>query len=100
VRPSPSSELVRSFITTTTRSGGHVFCSFLTLVLIDELFRRLAEHGEQLEWAHIRQDLDPLCEVEVADGNQTYFVHCPALGVAGKVLQAAGVAIPSPVRKL
>ena len=37
---------------------GHVFCSFLALVLLDELKRRLSPSADwQLEWADIRRDL-------------------------------------------
>jgi len=77
---------------------GHVFCSFLALVLVDELQRRLAQRGWKLEWDVIRQDLEALCEVEVRDGNEQYLLRTALQGVAGKVLQAAGVAPPPPVR--
>ncbi len=37
---------------------GHVFCSFLALVLQQELERRLETHGWTLEWPDIIRDLD------------------------------------------
>ena len=77
---------------------GHVFCSFLALVLIDELKRRLARRDWQLEWNDIRRDLLALAEVEVRQGEQWYYLRTALQGVAGKVLQATGVKIPSPVR--
>lgn len=77
---------------------GHVFCSFLALVLVDELKRRLATRGERLEWADIRRDLEALAEVEVREGEQWYLLRTALQGVAGKVLQAVGVSIPPPVR--
>jgi len=77
---------------------GHVFCSFLALVLVDDLKRRLAERSWRLEWEAIRQDLEALCEVEVREGDQWYLLRTALQGAAGKVLQAAGVAIPPPVR--
>ncbi|MFQ5947000.1 MAG: IS1634 family transposase [Anaerolineae bacterium] len=77
---------------------GHVFCSFLALVLVDELQRRLATQGQRLEWADIRRDLEALAEVEVREGKQWYLLRTQLQGVAGKVLQAVGVAIPPPVR--
>ena len=79
---------------------GHVFCSFLALVLMDELKRRLASQGLKLEWDVIRQDLQALDQAEVREGNQRYLLRSPLQGVAGKILQAAGVAIPPPVRPL
>ena len=77
---------------------GHVFCSFLALVLVDELKRRLASQGLKLEWDAIRQDLQALDQAEVREGGQRYLLRSPLQGVASKVLQAAGVAVPPPVR--
>jgi transposase len=77
---------------------GHVFCSFLALVLVDELQRRLSAKGWKLEWDVIRQDLEALDQVEVREGEQWYLLRTALQGVAGKVLQAAGVAVPPPVR--
>lgn len=77
---------------------GHVFCSFLALVLFDELKRRLASRGWNLEWHDIRQDLQAVTEVEVREGENLYLLRTPLEGVAGKVLQATGVAIPPSVR--
>ncbi|MDP2954763.1 MAG: transposase, partial [Chloroflexota bacterium] len=77
---------------------GHVFCSFLALVLMDELQRRLAARGWKLEWENIRQDLEVLDEVEVRVGDQRYLLRTDLRGVTGKVLQGVGVAIPPPAR--
>lgn len=77
---------------------GHVFCSFLALVLFDELKRRTKERGWDLEWNDIRHDLESLSEVEVKEGADTYQLRTPLQGVAGKMLQAVGVAIPPSVR--
>ena len=79
---------------------GHVFCSFLALVLVDELKRRLASQGLKLEWNIIRQDLQALDQAEVREGDKWYLLRSPLQGVAGKVLQAAGVAIPPPVQPI
>ena len=46
---------------------GHVFCSFLALVLVDELKRRLASQGLKLEWDVIRQDLQALDQAAVRE---------------------------------
>ena len=79
---------------------GHVFCSFLALVLVDELRQRLAARGDPPEWDAIQRDLAALAEVQVRDGNQWYRLRTPLLGVAGAVLQAVGVAVPPPVRSV
>ena len=44
---------------------GHVFCSFLALLLRVELEERLAHHDWKLEWADIVHDLDHLQEIEI-----------------------------------
>jgi len=77
---------------------GHVFCSFLGLVLADELQRRVRAKGWQEEWDVIRRDLEVLAEVEVRQGDEWYLLRTSLVGVAGKVLQAAGVAVPPPIR--
>jgi hypothetical protein len=77
---------------------GHVFCSFLALVLFDELKRRLKGRRWELEWNDIRRDLQSLSEVEIRQGEDTYLLRTPLKGVTGKVLQAAGVAIPPSVK--
>ena len=77
---------------------GHVFCSFLALVLFDELKRRLRERGWKLEWNDIRRDLQSLSEIEVSQGEDTYLLRTPLKGVTGKVLQSVGVAIPPSVK--
>ena len=64
---------------------GHVFCSFLALVLLDELQRRLAQRGVEAEWADLRRDLLALAEVEVRDGDHWYLLRTALQGVAGKV---------------
>jgi Transposase, Mutator family len=44
---------------------GHMFCSFLALVLKKDLTDRLAAHRGKLEWADILADLDRVQEVEL-----------------------------------
>ena len=47
---------------------GHVFCSFLALVLRKALHRKLEEAGHAFAWAEIKQDLDAL-QVTILDEN-------------------------------
>lgn len=74
--------------------AGHVFVSFLALMLMKELRSRL---GPEVEWDAVRADLDALYEVEVTQDERTYRLTSPLLGVAGKVFKAAGVAVPPTV---
>ena len=80
---------------------GHVFCSFLALVLRQELEGRLAERGfGSFEWAKIVRDLDRLEEVEVDKDGKRFVLRTETSGVAGKVVQAVGVALPPAVRQV
>jgi len=79
---------------------GHVFCSFLALVVRKELEDRLAAKGYELEWADIIRDLDALQEVEVEQGERRFAIRTEARGGCGKVFQAVGVAMPPTVRQL
>lgn len=77
---------------------GHVFCSFLALLLRKELDDRLARKRWKLEWADVICDLDNLVEMEVAIRGKSYVFRGQAPGVAAKVFQAVGVALPPVLR--
>jgi transposase len=79
---------------------GHVFCSFLALVLRKELDRRLEKAGHCFEWADIKQDLKSLQEIIIDDSGKTLAIRSECLGTCGKVFQAVGVAIPSTIREV
>jgi transposase len=79
---------------------GHVFCSFLALVLRKELQDRLDTYGHRFEWAEIITDLEALQEVEVQHQNQRFLLRSEARGTGGKVFQAVGVALPATVRQI
>ncbi|MDA2935383.1 IS1634 family transposase [Acidobacteria bacterium AH-259-D05] len=79
---------------------GHVFCSFLALVLRKELEDRLEAAGDRWEWADVIHDLDLLEEIEVEQHERRFLLRTEARGVAGAVFQAVGVALPPTVRKL
>ena len=77
---------------------GHVFCSFLALLLRKELEDRLARKEWKLEWADVIRDLDNLIEMEVAISGKCYVFRGQTPGVSGKVFQACGVALPPALR--
>ena len=77
---------------------GHVFCSFLALMLRKELEKRLEFKGYNFEWADICQDLEALQEVEISASGKRIMVRTECKGVCGKVFQAVGVAIPPVIR--
>jgi hypothetical protein len=72
---------------------GHVFSSFLALVLLHELDRRMQARGFSYEWARLRQDLDALEQVHLECAGRDVIVRSIPRGAAGKALQAAGVAL-------
>lgn len=79
---------------------GHVFCSFLALVLRKELDRRLTEKGHEFEWAKIKQDLKALQFVTIEEGSKRFMIRSRCEGDCAKIFQAVGVAIPSTIREI
>jgi transposase len=79
---------------------GHVFCSFLALVIRKELDRRLEIAGHCFEWADIKQDLKALQEITIEDKGKTLAIRSECLGTCGKIFQAVGVAIPPTIREV
>jgi hypothetical protein len=79
---------------------GHVFCSFLALVLRKEIDRRLEKAGHCFEWADVKQDLKSLQETVIEDNGNTLCVRSQCLGVCGKIFQAVGVAVPPTIREI
>lgn len=77
---------------------GHVFCSFLALVLRKALNDRLATKGHVLEWADIIRDLDALEEIRVAQQNKKFLLRSQVGSVGSKTFQAVGVALPPTIR--
>jgi DDE family transposase len=77
---------------------GHVFCSFLALVLRKELEDRLAAARLKPEWRALLADLDRLQEIEVAQDGKRLILRTPVSGITGKVFQAVGVALPPNIR--
>jgi transposase len=79
---------------------GHVFCSFLALVLRKELDIRLDKAGHAFEWSDIKQDLKSLQEITIEDNGRTMGIRSESLGTCSKVFQAVGVAIPPTIREV
>ena len=77
---------------------GHVFCSFLALVLKSELEERMAALGRVGSWPEIVADLDSLTETEIEYDGKRFIVRPAPRPLAGLALRAAGVALPPTVR--
>lgn len=77
---------------------GHVFCSFLALVLRKELEKALERSGYRFEWEDIKRDLKALQETTIEDNGKRITVRGRAEGCCGKVFTATGVALPATIR--
>jgi transposase len=79
---------------------GHVFCSFLALLLRKELQDRLERKGWHLQWADIVRDLDNLVEMQLTVQGKGYVLRSETNGTVGKVAQACAIALPPTLRAL
>lgn len=73
--------------------------SFLALVLLYELERRLRRKSFKLKWADVLRDLGEVREVEVRHTEKHYILGPALKGVAGKVFGAVRKAMPLPARE-
>jgi hypothetical protein len=78
---------------------GHVFCSFLALLLMKELLSRLEVKGNTFEWEDIKRDLTALRNIEIAMDKDRYHLRTELRGCCFEVLKAAGVAVPPTLRR-
>jgi DDE family transposase len=79
---------------------GHVFCSFLALLLAKELEDRLRRQAIAAEWGDILRDLDRLQEIQLDQDGKRFLLRTPTTGLAGKLFQAVGVALPPNLQEL
>src|ERR687893_1161812 len=77
---------------------GHVFCSFLALILRKELDERCRMVGFRPEWGDVLRDLDRLQEVAISKDGREMTLRTPATGVIGPLFKAAHIALPPNVR--
>jgi transposase len=77
---------------------GHVFCSFLALLLRKELLDRLEAQGEKLEWAKLLRDLEALQYTEVESQAKRFLLRSDLAETSAAVFRAAGMAIPPTIQ--
>ena len=73
---------------------GHVFCSFLALMLQKELADLCHVHGLVIEWADLLRDLDRLQEATIEKDGKAITTRTAVAGQVGSVFQASGIALP------
>jgi hypothetical protein len=77
---------------------GHVFCSFLALVLKKALDDRIAALGRSGSWPEIVADLDSLTETEIEYDGKRLIARSAPRPAASLALRAVGVALPPTIR--
>jgi hypothetical protein len=78
---------------------GHVFRSFLALVLKKTLEERIAALGWAGSWPEIIADLDSLTETEIEHDDKHFLVRSAPRPAASLALRAAGIALPPTMRQ-
>ena len=78
---------------------GHVFCSFLGLVLTKELARLCADKHIVVEWADLLRDLDRLQQATVEKDGKQITTRTHVTGQVGNIFKAAGIALPHNLRE-
>jgi transposase len=79
---------------------GHVFCSFLALLLRKELQDRLEAQSEKFEWAEVLRDLEALQYTEVESEGRRFQLRNDLSRTTSAVFRAVGIAIPPSVQRL
>jgi hypothetical protein len=79
---------------------GHVFCSFLALVLRRALQDRLESKERSFEWADILLSLDGLTETQLNHQGKRFVLRSDPKPTCTRVFQAVGVAMPPIVRQI
>ena len=77
---------------------GHVFCSFLALVLQKELVRDCEAAGVKPEWQPLLRDLDRMQIATLTKDGKSITVRTPVTGQVGSIFKAAGIALPPNVQ--
>ena len=79
---------------------GHVFCSFLALLLKTELERRMKFANLQCEWARVIRGLEALQQVEATFQDKRFVLRSQLTSEASAALRATGVAAPPTLREV
>jgi transposase len=79
---------------------GHVFCSFLALLLKSALDDRIAGLGQSGSWPAILADLDSLTETDIEQDGTRFRLRSAPRPAASLALRAAGVALAPTVQAI
>lgn len=73
---------------------GHIFCSFLALVLMKALDRCLEKANLKVEWLDLLRDLKALQVMRIQENHKVFWLRSQLQGCCANVFRAVGVAIP------
>ena len=79
---------------------GHVFCSFLALLLKQELESRMKRTDLQWEWNEVIRGLDALQQLEANFQGRRFLFRSQLATHASQAVRVTGVAIPPTLREL
>ena len=79
---------------------GHVFCSFLAILLKTELESRMSQMDLLWEWDEVIRGLNALQEVEAVFNGHRFLLRSQLMGDSHKAIRAAGVAVPPTIKEL
>ena len=79
---------------------GHVFCSFLALLLKQELESRMKGNDLEWEWKEVLRGLDALQQVEANFQGRRFLFRSQLTAHASQAVRATGVAIPPTLQEL
>ena len=79
---------------------GHVFCSFLALMLKAELERRLKQAEAACEWAQVLRSLEGLQEVELTYQGRRFLLRTQLSTEASAALRVVGTVAPPTLREV
>jgi transposase len=79
---------------------GHVFCSFLALLLKQELESRIKQADLEWEWKEVIRGLDALQQVEANFQGRRSLFRSQLTAHASQAVRATGVAIPPTLQEL
>ena len=79
---------------------GHVFCSFLALLLKSALDDRIAGLGQTGSWPAILADLDSLTKTEIDQDGARFRLRSAPRPAASLALRATGIALPPTVQTI
>src|SRR5260370_41860652 len=83
-----------------TTIRGHVFCSFLALVLKQELESRMKQADLEWEWKEVIRGLDGLQQVEATFQGRRFLFRSHLTSHAAQAVRATAVPLPPTLRHL